>query len=98
MLKLDAHDRSLLWWEQTPLPDYNGAKLLTPLVLKHVDGGGMSCSICNWSDKCHGCLVQPVTNDAAELRNIFVGKGTFIACEWDINFFDASCDEQSVKL
>ena len=70
-------------------------KALSPFVLKHVDISGICCSICHWSKKCHGCMIQPDVTDADQMRKVLL-RNTYIACEWDIDFFDTYCDEKSM--
>ena len=89
-LKLSCHDRNNLWWNrQESIPMSTGrATPLKPFVLKHVDTLGISCSICHWSRRCHGCAVEPGTADAEQLKLLLL-KNTYLACEWDIDFFES---------
>ena len=60
-------------------------------MLKHVEQTGMCCSICHWSRRCYGCAVEPSTQNAADLKSVLL-KSAYIACEWDIDFFEAQTD------
>ena len=99
LLKHSCYDRKNLWWNgavQIPEDSPNGLKIpLTPFVLKHVDMVGQSCSICHWSKRCHGCLINPTVNDSRELKPLLL-RNTYIACEWDINFFEENKDPQGL--
>lgn len=66
---------------------------MTPFVLKHVDIVGQSCSICHWSKRCLGCPIEPSADDQQQLRPVLL-KNTYIACEWDIAFFEENSDPQ----
>ena len=96
-LKLSCHDRDNLWWNQVAsfpqnsLAESSPAPALRPFVLKHVDVLGVSCSICHWSKRCHGCPIEPSTEGADELKQLLLGN-TFIACEWDIDFYESNRD------
>jgi hypothetical protein len=88
MLQLAVHDRNLLWWtDKANLRASGGAKAtnkpLAPFVLKHVDISGTSCSICHWTKKCHGCMIQPDEDNGGPLREVLL-RNTYVACEWDI--------------
>ena len=54
---------------------------------------GVSCSICHWSKRCYGCTIEPIAEGAAQLKRELL-RNTYIACEWDINFFDQNVDQQ----
>lgn len=98
-LKLSCYDRQNLWWNRTDqLPSTSPSvsrndpvKPLTPFVLKHVDMIGVSCSLCHWSKRCHGCPILPTVDDSRDLKPLLL-RNTYIACEWDINFFEVNCD------
>ena len=74
-LKLSCYDRENLWWNRTdelpatsPSASRNDpVKPLTPFVLKHVDMIGVSCSLCHWSKRCHGCPILPTVDDSRDL-------------------------------
>lgn len=65
----------------------------TPFVLKHVDMVGVSCSICHWSKRCLGCPIDPTGSDVSQLRRELL-RNTYIACEWDLNFYEENFDPQ----
>jgi hypothetical protein len=97
MLKLTSHERSQLWWNNCTIAnEIKKMQALKPFVLKHVDAKGQACSICHWSEKCFGCLVQPSDTDATQLR-AKLATGTFIACEWDQKYFDSNSDPLSMN-
>ena len=52
---------------------------------------GLSCSICHWSKRCHGCTIEPLVDDCLELRHLLL-RNTYIACEWDIDFLAEHSD------
>lgn len=62
-------------------------------MLKHVDMVGVSCSICHWSKRCYGCPIEPTVDGAPALKGELL-RNTYIACEWDVNFFDQNVDPQ----
>ena len=99
-LKHQCYDRRNLWWNRTQhLPEgqtTGDKKPLSPFVLKHVDMIGLSCSICHWSKRCHGCLIEPRVDDSLELRPLLL-RNTYIACEWDINFLAEHSDPQGLN-
>ena len=81
-LKLGKKDN--LWWNDRDWEsnlnrqkEKNG--LLQPFVLKYVDRQGYSCSMCNWTQKCSGCIIEPVERE----RNPEFLKNCHIAIEWD---------------
>ena len=41
--------------------------------------------------RCLGCPIPPTTDDEAELRPLLL-RNTYIACEWDINFYQEHVD------
>ena len=98
MLQLAVHDRNLLWWTDKAKAGKSQAtgKPLAPFVLKHVDISGTSCSICHWTKRCHGCMIPPDENNASQLREVLL-RNTYVACEWDIEFFDTYNDPKSMN-
>ena len=71
-------------------------KPLTPFVLKHVDITGTACSICHWSKRCYGCPIEPKVGDHLDLQPLML-RNTYIACEWDINFYEENKDPQGAS-
>jgi len=83
MLNLSAHKRSLLWWNEKSEASRGAG--LAPFALKFVDLSGVCCSLCHWSSKCHGCVVQP--DYESPIYNLLL-RNTYIACEWNLNFLE----------
>jgi len=54
---------------------------------------GVCCSVCHWSKRCLGCAIEPSTGDAPQLQRLLL-RNTYIACEWDISFFEEQSDPQ----
>ena len=65
----------------------------SPFVLKHVDITGNACSKCHWSKRCYGCIIEPSDSNSGQLIQILL-KNTYIACEWDISFYEQFSDPQ----
>lgn len=91
ILKKDSKfliDQNLLWWNNSNWKELIGlnrkSKTLQPFVLKMVDRQGYSCAICNWVDKCSGCIIEPSVN---KLIPDFL-KICHIAIEWDSNMIE----------
>ena len=62
-LKLEAHSRSNLWWDQIQQSSTEkSTSNRSPFVLKFVDISGKSCSLCSWDQRCYGCIVEPNTH------------------------------------
>jgi hypothetical protein len=78
---VNAKSRELFWWQQDDWDaKMNGKRssFLTPFVLKYVDRQGYSCSKCNWTMKCSGCIVPPTTNELI----IDFAKYPHLVIEW----------------
>ena len=73
---------SLPWWQNPDwekiLDQKKDKGMLEPFVLKYVDHSGYSCSLCNWTQKCSGCVIEPSQDD----RQTEFLKYCFIAIEW----------------
>ena len=69
------------WWERKNWRDISKDKhgTFSPFVLKAVDKTGYVCALCNWTEKCNGCIILPT--DAPILEEDFIKK-CFIAIEW----------------
>ena len=69
------------WWELKNWKQFvtNNEGIYKPFVLKTVDRSGYACSLCHWTDKCSGCILEPTDAPVFE-ENLH--QKTFIAIEW----------------
>ena len=94
-------DRENQWWnhkdwKQTldKSEDLSSQSELKPFVLKMVDRQGYSCSLCNWTEKCSGCVIEP--NETIPIFDWL--KKCHIAIEWHSQMIEEDYDPTSNEM
>lgn len=68
--------------------DFSSPSECKPFILKFVDRGGYNCSICNWTEKCSGCIVEP--SESVPIYD-FLTK-CHLAIEWHSQMIETEFD------
>lgn len=90
-LKSNEH----LWWKTENWEEQlKSGRPLEPFVLKMVDRAGFSCSLCNWTQRCSGCLISPdPKNNIVEFL-----KYCHVAIEWNSQMIEEEFNQLSNEI
>eukprot|EP00347_Sterkiella_histriomuscorum_P024260 403331751 len=86
-----------LWWRNSQNTSSINTIQYSPFVLKHVkgmlQGEQQLCSLCDWNQKCFGCILQPNQQSIGE----FLLSHSFIAIDWNQEFFQDFVESEFIK-